>query len=227
MINKNMKFIRTIVIICTCSLFFFSSIHAQKYKGQRFKVGALVGVNGAQIDGDRIFGYNKTGIQAGIQGIAMLNKKQYLSLEFLMSQRGAVSTSADLKRIADINIRSNYVEVPILFNTKLPLGNSEYGAYLYSGFSIGRLLGAKIGGVNHPRNANPILQLSDRTTEFDIFEIDYIIGGNYFFNKNWGITLRHTVALTTFFEPSEVDINMELKSLRNLFFTIGGIYVLN
>lgn len=227
MTNQTKKLIRIATIICVCNVFFLSTIAAQKYKGQRFKVGAIVGVNGAQIDGDRIFGYNKIGVQAGIQGIAMLTKKQYLSFEFLISQRGALTGSNEIQRIGQTNIRSNYIEVPILFNTKLPLGDSEYGMYLYSGFSVARLLGASIDGVRNPKIGNPILALSDRTTEFDTFEVDYIIGGNYFFTKNFGLTLRHTVGLTKFYEPSEADIDMELKPLRNFFFTVGGVYILN
>lgn len=219
-----------ILLIALCSsLFFLTAVNAQKYKGQRFKVGALVGGNAAQIDGDRIFGFGKYGAQAGIQGIAMLNKTQYLSLEFLISQRGAITSSDEVgsRRIAYTNIRLNYVEVPILYNIKLPFDNSEFGAYFYSGFSVSRLLSGTIQGANVSNIANPVILLKNRTSEFKTFEVDYIIGANYFFNKNWGITIRHTVGLTTFFEPSEADILDELKPMRNFFITIGGVYILN
>jgi hypothetical protein len=220
---------KILLITLCCSLFFLTSVNAQKYKGQRFKVGALVAGNASQIDGDKIFGYQKFGAQVGIQGISMLTKTQYVSLEFLFSQRGAVTSSSEVgsRRIAYTNIRMNYVEVPILYNIKLPLGASEFGPYFYTGLSVSRLLGGTIEGANVPNIANPVLLLQDRVSDFDTFEIDYIIGGNYFFNKNWGVTFRHTVALTQFFEPNEAEIAAELKPLRNFFITVGGVYILN
>lgn len=227
MSKQKRRFLHIVMLTVVCSLFSFTTLHAQKYRGQRFKVGAVFGVNMAQIDGDRIFGYNKFGIQAGVQGIAMLNKKQYLSMEFMLSQRGAVTNSSEVQRIAMINIRSNYVEAPILYNIKLPFGTNTSGMYLYSGVSVARLLGARINGVNNPKIGNPILLLSDRVLEFDTFELDYIIGGNYFFNKNFGVTFRHTIGMTTFFQPSVADIDLELKPLRNYFLTIGGVFIIN
>jgi hypothetical protein len=229
-LNHKLKAVyKTILISLCCSLFFLTSVNAQKYKGQRFKVGALVAANAAQIDGDKIFGYGKFGAQAGIQCIAMINKKQYLSLEFLISQRGAVTSPEDIgsRRTGALDIRLNYVEVPLLYNLKSPFGNSKFGTYFYTGLSVSRLLGGTISGTNVPNIANPVLLLKDRISEFTTFEIDYIIGVNYFFNKNWGLTVRHTVGLTQFFVPAEVDILDEIKPLRNLFITIGGVYILN
>lgn len=229
MINQIRIELKIVIAFCICSLFVFTTIEAQKYRGQRFKIGAVVALNAAQIDGDRIFGYNKLGVQAGIQGITMLTKKQYLSLEFLISQRGAITSADEVgsHRVAYTNISSNYIEVPLLYNIKLPFGGDNDGMYLYSGFSVARLLGIKIEGIQHPKTGNSILELKDRTAEFDTFEVDYIIGGSYFFNKNWGITFRHTIGITTFFKPNEVDITAELQPLRNYFFTIGGVYILN
>ena len=227
MSNHNSGLFRIAIITIICSLVSFSTMYGQRYKGQRFKVGAVLGMNMAQIDGDRMFGYNKFGVQAGVQGIAMLNKKQYLSLEFLLSQRGAVTSSNEIERIAMVNIRSNYIEAPILYNIKLPIAENSAGVYLYSGVSVARLLGARINGVNNPRLGNPILILSDRVSEFDTFELDYIIGGNYFFNNNFGVTFRHTVGMTTFFQPSVADIDLELKPLRNYLLTIGGVFIID
>jgi hypothetical protein len=220
---------KILLLTLCCSLFFLTSVNAQKYKGQRFKVGILAGGNAAQIDGDRIFGYGKFGAQGGIQGIAMIKKTQYLSLEFLFSQRGAVTSSEEIgsRRIGYTNIRLNYVEVPVLYNIKLPLGNTEFGAYAYTGFSVARLLDGTISGANVPNIGNPVLLLKDRISELNTFEVDYIIGANYFFNKNWGVTFRHTVGLTNLFQPSEADILDELKPMRNLFLTVGGVYILN
>lgn len=218
-----------ILLMLCCFFFFLTSVNAQKYKGQRFKVGALVAGNAAQIDGDRIFGYRRFGAEAGIQGIAMLNKTQYLSLEFLFSQRGSITAPDEMssRGIAYSEIRLNYIEVPILYNIKLPLVKSQEGAYFYTGVSIARFLGGNVGGVNNPKTANPVILLKNRTSEFKTFEVDYIIGANYFFTKNWGVTVRHTVGLTHFFEPTEADILENLKPMRNLFITVGGVYILN
>lgn len=221
---------KIILISIFCSFFFLTSVNAQKYKGQRFKVGAVAALNSAQVDGDKIFGYRKLGVQAGIQGIAMLNKKQYLSMEFMISQRGAVTSTDDVgsRRSAYMTIRSNYVEVPFLYHRALNLSDDKpWGTELYTGLSVGRLLGANIEGVVGGSNPNPIMFLKDRTVELENFEIAYIIGGTFFFNENFGVTLRHTVGLTTFFEPTEIEIGAGLKPLRNLFVTVGGVYILN
>lgn len=219
---------KVILISIFSSFFFLTSVNAQKYKGQRFKVGAIAGVNLAQIDGDKTFGYRKPGLQAGIQGIAMLNKRHHLSVEFLISQRGAVTSSSEVgdRRLAYTNIRSNYVEIPILFHRALN-NNTPWKTELYTGFSVGRLLGMRIEGVNNPSIANPVLQLKDTPSEFKTFEIAYIFGGTFFFNENMGVTLRHTVGINTVFDPTEAQTLLELKPLRNFFFTAGGVYILN
>ncbi len=224
-----MKIKITLISVFCC--LFFMTVNAQKYKGQRFKIGVIAGVNMAQVDGDRIFGYNQPGVQVGLQGITILTKKQYLSTGLLFSQRGAV-TDSDIVRfhkMAYTNIRENYIEIPFLINREVSFPSKNPWSFsLYTGFSVGRLLSVKITGVDHPSIANPVIKLQNRSSDFKTFEIAYIFGGTFFFNENFGLTLRHTLALTTFFEPTATDVLLlDLKPMRNYFFTAGGVYIFN
>lgn len=208
------------------SFLFLTSVNAQKYKGQRFKVGAIAGLNIAQIDGDNMFGYRKLGAQVGIQGIAMLTKRQYLSMEFLFSQRGAVTSADDirLRRMAYTDIRLNYVEIPFLIHSKVGDDKLPWGMEFYTGVAVSRLLGGRIEGVNNPLIVNPVLFLKDRTDEFSTFEIDYVFGGTFFINKNVGVTFRHTFGLNPLFKPLPNDT--ELQEMTSFYFMAGGVYIL-
>jgi hypothetical protein len=221
------KQFKTTLLIVTLLLLIINNGYAQKYKGQRFKVGVNIGVNVAQIDGDYLFGYRKLGAQAGIQGIAMINKKQFISLEFLFSQRGAISGSSELANhtIAFTDIRMNYVEIPFLFNQYINTNQkSPWRFYLQTGLSVNRLLSASIEGINSPNNGNPILVLRDRTDELSTFEIGFIVGGLIKLNDNWGVLIRHNVGVNTIFKPLETD--ELLNPLRNFVLTIGGTYII-
>lgn len=101
--------------------------------GQRFKGGALVGINAAQIDGDHYSGFHKLGLLAGAFVNTDFTQKFGGQLEIKFSGKGSSNPprSVEIKKI-----RLNYIDVPVLFYYKpKDLLKLEAGVsinYLYS-----------------------------------------------------------------------------------------------
>ena len=56
---------------------------------QRFHAGLIVGLNLAQLDGDRFNGYDKRGLMGVLQGIALIIRRVSLITELLYRQIGS------------------------------------------------------------------------------------------------------------------------------------------
>ncbi len=197
----------------------------------RFKVGMATGFNFAQIDGDDYQGYRKRGLNVGLQGIAVLSEKTFLSLEMQFSQLGARPSEKEIAKSSNtyIEIRLDYVEVPVMLHI---LGKPKaHGTYFASdlqiGFSYGRLVGVTIDNYASPRvnSRNPLLKLAARRPEFDDRQWSMVFGYQHSFGPNFGVQLRHTMAFNPFFrvkDPAQDD----LATMRSYFLSLGAVYVL-
>ena len=125
--NKSRKFAAFTVIV-----FFLTAIsHAvfaqddafeQNFLEEReFAIGAVVGSNFSQVDGDYFAGYYKAGLNVGGIGYAKITKKIALSWEILYSQKGSKSSlvgihGTDSVLIQKYGINLNYAEIPVMIN---------------------------------------------------------------------------------------------------------------
>lgn len=141
-------------IITFLSIFALILISDLTYSQGRFKGGFTVGINGSQIDGDSMSGYNKGGLRAGVFIDYPLSKKTYISFEMLYSMKG--SREKDNVDYNDPNykpgpwfsLRLSYLEIPLIVNYKW---NEKIIAY--GGIGAGILVGSKF--IDNDQIENP------------------------------------------------------------------------
>lgn len=223
-----------VLFVLVISVCLPQSAEAQRYRGQRFKAGLLLGGNIAQIDGDRYLGYRKFGIQAGVQGIAVLSERFFISTEMLFSQRGSRPDSDERTNFGSnyLDFRLNYIEAPFMINL---LSNKKgddkfYKLGIFVGVSYARLVGSNITvtkrfSVTQPEDIDAIFTLPERQDEFKSNSIGIIFGATRYVKENIGITLRHTYSPSIVFEPLPTD-DRTLKTLKSFFLTLGVNYII-
>ena len=149
--NKSSTFTALRVIITLFTVFSYSHSAAQfsddadvyTDKVKVISVGALLGSNFCQVDGDNYAGYHKTGLNVGGIGYVRLNKDFAFSFELLYSQRGAKDNgvryspvdSATL--ITKYRINTPYAEIPLMINYF-----DKHKSHFGTGISYSRLLNA-------------------------------------------------------------------------------------
>lgn len=191
----------------------------------RFKAGMILGVNMAQIDGDRYSGYRRPGIQGGLMGIIVLNRNNILSTELLFSQRGSRPSLREARKNSDyqLRVRLNYVEVPVvyrhLFNEKK---DGSFTHDYHIGLSFGRLVSYQIEESSYnayyrPRNRDSLIKMKDDIRENDV---SLLFGVTVLFSKSFGLTLRSVVSLTPFYDP------VGTSALRPYHLTLATAYYL-
>ncbi|NNJ54785.1 MAG: porin family protein [Bacteroidia bacterium] len=192
----------------------FLSLFGVSYS-QDFGASLLVGANFSQIDGDQFAGYNKLGLNVGIEIDRALNPDWEAAFELKFSMKGS-------KKIVDpdiidptLKISYNYIEVPLLakftrFESITP----------YSGVSIGV-------NVFNERDDNGIITEEDKLKST---EIGFILGATYNFTDEWGVDLRHSYSLLSI-RDYPIIVNSPTWFGRagwyNRLFTVGLKYQFN
>ena len=158
---------------------FFLSLFVTSY-GQDFGASLLMGSNFSQIDGDQFAGYNKLGLNVGIEIDRALSSDWEAAFELRFSMKGS-------KKVVDpdvldptLKISYNYIEVPLIAKyTGIEVITP------YSGISIGV-------NVFNERDDNGIVTEEDQLKST---EIGFILGATYNFTDEWGVDLRHSYSL--------------------------------
>ena len=203
-------------------------LSAQSFKqGRRFKAAVLVGVNLAQIDGDKHAGYDKAGLQAGLRGITILTDELELSFELLFNQKG--SRSKDITEPFNrpgarrpLDMRLNYMEVPVLLNYRFEkLDRDFYKFEVHGGVSYGRLLDFKIEESLAGISEEDIF--AELAETFKRSEISLILGFRANVSRHLGFALRHSVGLNQYYKNRNAT-EFQVKGLRNYFFSLMTIY---
>tara|TARA_B100001059_G_scaffold167885_1_gene167664 strand:- start:22600 stop:23166 length:567 start_codon:yes stop_codon:yes gene_type:complete len=180
---------------------------------QDFGAQLLVGANFSQVDGDQFAGYNKLGVNAGIQINRPINSDWESAFEIRYSMKGS-------KKVIDpegpptetIDLNYHYLEVPFLVKY---LGWKKIEPY--GGLSL---------GVNtfNERDENGRKTKIDRLKKT---EIGFHLGGSYALNKRTNIDLRHSYSL---FSIRDYQVTTNSPSLWgrvgwfNRLFTVGISY---
>lgn len=196
-----------------------------------FKAGVTIGVNFAQVDGDKLFGYQKKGVTAGLKGSIVLNPKWEISTELLYNVKGAEPSRQEKKtnkRLITLNLR--YAEIPIL--AKYAFIPSEEGYYkwqVFGGFSYGRLIGSKYDIQKNDTSldtseTNIVNQLGFKTSDVNV-----IVGASHYFSSRLGLSIRHTTSLTPFYKnPNPTAATSQTpegyRQFRNYFLSVNIFY---
>jgi hypothetical protein len=144
-----------------------------------FKAGLVLGFNACQIDGDAFAGYNKLGLQAGIEVAYRVNDLWMPSVGILYSQKGSRTDREINQAFGATHYRLDYVEVPLMLNY------IDGGIRISAGLSYGRLIDIDIA-----------LDAVDETVLRAPYylENDYsvVLGFGYFIDDHWGFDFRWT-----------------------------------
>jgi hypothetical protein len=104
MTSVKKRLLLTLIFMCLC----------QEMIAQEFKPVIVIGVNGSQIDGDKIWGYDKGGMNAGAGVIYNAGKKNWeLEFDITYSQKGARSSRDDAFFML---YRLNYIAMPLVIS---------------------------------------------------------------------------------------------------------------
>ncbi|MBU0487618.1 MAG: PorT family protein [Bacteroidetes bacterium] len=104
---------------------------------QNIRGVAISGFNLCQVDGDRLYGFNRLGANIGVGAIIPLGGKFSIHLETIYSQKGSFQgiQRDDSLSNGSYKLILDYLEVPVYANFYDPKGKMNIGM----GFSWGRL----------------------------------------------------------------------------------------
>ena len=137
--------ISLISLLLVCLLGLPGNIHAQ-----RIHAFVSSGMTLSQSEGDELKGFKQFGYTGGIGALASIsaNNRWGLSIEALFSQRGAFSEPDTRYYLYQWDVRSNYIEIPVLLHWQDPNGGMLFGA----GLSYGRLVRQPTGIIGFDTN---------------------------------------------------------------------------
>ncbi len=161
-------------------LLFFCVSMSLISSAQDFKAALLLGANFSQVDGDQLGGYNKLGLNAGIEISRPVNNDWDAAFELRYSMKGSKKVLNPEFYEPSLKISYHYVEVPLVARYK------KYEKITpYAGISLG-------ANVYNLRNDNGITYKEEALKKG---EVGFLIGGTYHLNEKVGLDLRHSYSL--------------------------------
>jgi hypothetical protein len=152
----------------------FLFLHLMAAGQNTFNAGIIAGLNAAQIDGDRMVGYDKVGINAGLVAQLWFSERWGLSMELLFSEKGSRDRGSEMAIASPERFYMSYAEVPVslLFRERsfLALGGLSYGRLLRNVYTD------PLGGES---------SLNIRSNASSVF-----LGLGWYFNDHLGIEAR-------------------------------------
>jgi len=143
-----------------------------------------VGINGSQIDGDGLTGFNMPGLYAGVGARYVVSPQWAFGPEFLYSDKGARTTLDDeAKGVTRLRTRMRFIDFPLLAYYT-PAAASEFT--FVGGLAFSYLLKAKL------ENGNNFAVVTDRWTRNDYGAVG---GFEYRFTDRVSATARWTYSI--------------------------------
>jgi opacity protein-like surface antigen len=173
---------------------------------QRFEGSLVGGAVLAQIDGDRLAGFNKLGFQAGARVNTILTDRWAFGIELLFTQHGSSrDLNDDLSAVYD-KINLNLVEAPVMLYFR------DWKFQIGAGISYGRVINVKAIDVF----GEDVSDSQNYRNDLFIFNI----GVAYQFSEDWALDVRWSKYIT----------NLQADSAAGTFLgkniAIRGIYTL-
>jgi hypothetical protein len=203
---------------------------AQRYAAtlSPFKLGLVFGFNLAQIDGDKFSGYDQFGFSGGLHAAAVFSPRFQLVIEMLYNQTGSKTDGRNVPParrlpIRPIDIRFNFVEVPVLAALKVHQVDGDLFRFdLRGGLSYGRLLSTKIEEIVFFREDEIVF--GDMAPDFKRNQLALVVDGKWNLSSQLGLCLRHTVALSKLY-ANEDPTPKQVPYLRSYFLSIQAAYI--
>lgn len=148
--------------------------------GQRFQGGLIAGFNLTQLDGDRIAGYNKIGLNVGGKVTTVLTDKWGFTLELLFSQQGSRASAAEISPVYDA-IRLNFVEVPVFLHFQ------DWKFKVNAGLTYNRLIDYEVIQIDGA-------DITD-AQDYRVNNVGLVLGITYVSGEHWSYDGRWTYFL--------------------------------
>jgi hypothetical protein len=153
---------------------------------QVFNTGVILGISGAQVEGDGYGGYKKLGFIGGGFVNTNLSKKMSAQFEIYFINKGAVDLAHPDKGDFDsFSLNLNYIEIPVSLRYNYHKFMLEIGLY------YGQLIGVSIADEFGPREVN---RFPFKSYDFGgLIGIYYQLNDHFIFNfrsKNSIIPIR-------------------------------------
>jgi Outer membrane protein beta-barrel domain len=178
-----------------------------------FKGGLSLGMNAAQINGDKSAGYNKFGLQGGVQVSIETSETKYWTTGISFSGRGSRTSASEVYNAWRIKLP--YIEVPLLYNIK-DWKDEEKGFYRVhagAGLAYGRLFSPK---------ASTFSPWFGKEDYFRKNNLSWIVEATAFKNKHFGVGFRYTRDIIRIFQKSDV---VNSAPLIGHFLTLKSVYI--
>ena len=192
-----MKKISLLFSILLISTFLYSQDH-------KFHLLLSAGANASQVNGDKLAGFDKFGLNLGAGVRRNISQKAGIQLEFLYSEKGSRDVVSPSNPIPDTLFQFNYIDIPIVYTYNVyPKLNVEFGIFnsirtkaIYSDFvntydreSIIRSTDhGVLGGVNYQLFEH--LNINARVSQ-SIFDINASI--DRYFNLVTSFSIRYSL----------------------------------
>ena len=207
-----------LVAVSGSELYAQSNFYEEEYNS--FSGGALIGLNLAQVDGDRYFGYNKPGVSAGVFVNMQLTSKWGLGIEMLYSQKGSrgdavVESVYAGTYVAQCHIGLNYVELPVVVRYK----KDKYAGE--AGVSYARLVKTK-ETILEPQ---PLYIDADKN-RFASTDLNYVLGVGRHLQKHiyCGVRFHYSIVSIRPAERIPIGYGYGNKGQFNNLFSVRLIY---
>lgn len=143
-------------------------------KGQEFGGGVSLGASTSQVAGDRLGGFNKIGLLAGVFTNIKIKEKLACQFEIIFIQKGSRNPNIQENNIAEISL--NYIETPIMIKL---LQKKERSIEL--GFLPAIILNYKMNDYSGEINVEP---------KFKDYDFGIFAGFNYPLNDRIHLNTR-------------------------------------
>lgn len=174
---------------------------------QKFNAGIRFGMDGSQVNGDRLSGFDKLGLLGGVFVNRSFTERTSLQMEMVFIQKGSRKPTDDFNTY--YRMRVHYLEVPILFRY-----HTSTKFAFHAGPSFGFLVFSE---ENDQFGAYP------NAMPFRKFELAGNAGLLYSFNENWKFDGRYSHSITTtrpfpgksltFFDKGQYNVVIEFSFL--------------
>lgn len=173
----------------------------------QFKAGILGGATFAQVDGDQLSGYNKSGLFGGIYVNYPVKKHWEAGFEILYIMKGSKETTdPDNPKPTLFRLRYDYIEFPL----KVSYVRDKFTAY--AGPTIGVNVQAK----------RDELGLGWMDADIRKMEFGSVIGAHYHLSDRFGIGLRHQNSLVRVGDAYPNGLNIWYRA--GLYNRLFGVY---
>ncbi len=143
---------------------------------RRFRAAVAGGFNMAQLDGDKLGGYNQIGLTGGLKVYTVLTDRWEISLGMLYSQQGSHRTRTDDPSSIYESIRLNFVEAPVMVHFR------DWKFQVGAGISYANLINFKVTDYTGE-------DITDRQNyDSSIFSI--ILGVTLHLSEKFGVDVR-------------------------------------